>query len=124
MLSPPSQGSELVDTLGKNWFIRRWMGPAFMEMGTKPDSVVNSLPPPPLDKTMIITGNRSINWINSMIIPGSDDGKVSVKRANLPGVAAFKVVKRTHPFIMKAREVRDATTQFLKGKLATDESTL
>ncbi|HOS98327.1 MAG TPA: hypothetical protein PLR71_00810 [Deltaproteobacteria bacterium] len=33
-----------------------------------------------------------MNWIKSLVIPGTDDGKVSVERAKVDGMADFLVV--------------------------------
>ena len=113
MLSPPSLGSEVVDFLRKNGMVRSIMGPAFLQLGTEPDSFVNRLPPVDFE-VGVITGDRTINFINSMIIPGPDDGKVSVARARLPGMTAFRVVHRTHPLIMNADEVIADVLGFLE----------
>lgn len=119
MLAPPSQGSEVVDFLRSNPVVRTIMGPAFLQLGTEPDSFVNQLPPVDFE-VGVIAGDRTINFINSMIIPGIDDGKVSMERARLPGMKAFKVVHRTHPFIMKADEVIGYVLEFLeRGKFDT-----
>ena len=114
MLSPPSRGSEVVDFLRKSPPVRALMGPAFLQLGTEADSFVNTLPPADFE-VGVITGDRTINFINSMIIPGPDDGKVSVDRARLPGMTHFKVVHRTHPLIMNADEVIADVLRFLEN---------
>jgi len=119
MLSPPNKGSEVVDNLMNIKFVTKINGPAFRQLSTDSLSFVNMLPPPRWE-TGIITGNQSINWINSIMIPGPDDGKVSVESAKLEGMKDFLVVKRTHPMIMKAPEVIDQTLHFFKqGKFKT-----
>src|SRR5690348_5835454 len=79
MLAPPNQGSEVVDKLG--WlFLFKWInGPAGNELGTDIHSTPNRLGPVTYP-VGVIAGDRSINWINSLLIPGRDDGKVSVDR--------------------------------------------
>lgn len=62
----------------------------------------------------IIAGNRSINWINSLMIHGPDDGKVSMERTRVAGMKAHITVPVSHPFLMKRRPVIDLTIQFLK----------
>jgi hypothetical protein len=113
MLAPPNQGSEVVDKLG--WlFLFKWInGPAGNELGTDTNSTPNKLGAAnfPLG---IIAGDRSINWINSFLIPGSDDGKVSVERTKLAGMTGHIVIHATHPFIMKNREAIRQTIQFLR----------
>ena len=47
--------------------------------------------------------------------PETDDGKVSVERAQVEGMADFLVLPYSHPFIMNAAEVIDQTLHFLRG---------
>lgn len=113
MLAPPNQGSEVVDRLG--WlFLFKWInGPAGNELGTDKDSAPNRLGPARFP-VGIIAGDRSINWINSLLIPGPDDGKVSVQRAKLAGMSDFLVLHTTHTFIMRNDEAIRQTIQFLR----------
>jgi triacylglycerol lipase len=112
MLSPPNQGSEVVDKLGDVPGFYAFNGPAGQQLGTADDSLPNQLGP--VDYPVgIITGNRSINLILSMLIPGDDDGKVSIERAKLEGMTDFLVVPHTHPMIMDSDEVIRQTRYFL-----------
>jgi triacylglycerol lipase len=113
MLAPPNQGSEVVDRLG--WlFLFKWInGPAGSELGTGTNSTPNRLGPATFPAG-IIAGDRSINWINSLLIPGRDDGKVSVERTRLAGMSDYIVIHTAHPFIMRNREVIRQTIQFLR----------
>jgi triacylglycerol lipase len=113
MLAPPNQGSEVVDKLG--WlFLFKWInGPAGNELGTDKNSTPNKLGPANFP-VGIIAGDRSINWINSSLIHGSDDGKVSVERTKLAGMSDHIVIHATHPFIMRNREAIRQTIQFLR----------
>ena len=114
MLSPPNQGSELVDSLG-DLSLYKWInGPAGDQLGTDPDGYINSLGPVDFELG-VIAGDRSINWINSIIIPGKDDGKVSIERAKVEGMKDYKVIHATHPYIMKNNEAVTATIRFLKS---------
>jgi len=115
MLAPPNQGSEVVDKLG--WlFLFKWInGPAGNELGTGKNSTPNKLGPANFP-VGIIAGDRSINWINSLLlIPGSDDGKVSVERTKLAGMTDHIVIHAAHPFIMKNGEAIRQTIQFLRA---------
>ena len=122
MLSPPNQGSQVVDFLKEKAVVREIMGPAFDQLSTDTDAFVNTLDG--IDAEVgIITGNQSINWINSVIIPGEDDGKVSVDHARMKNMKDFLVVERTHPFIMNADEVLDAVVNFIEtGKFNPPDS--
>jgi hypothetical protein len=82
-------------------------------LGTGTNSTPNRLGPATFP-VGIIAGDRSINWINSLLIPGRDDGKVSVERTRLAGMSDHIVIHTAHPFIMRNREVIRQTIQFLR----------
>ena len=114
MLSPPNQGSEVVDTLGDVPGFYAFNGPAGQQLGTSAESLPNRLGP--VDYSVgVITGNKSINLILSMFIPGDDDGKVSVERAKVAGMSDYLVVPHTHPMIMKSVEVVNQTMSYLQN---------
>jgi triacylglycerol lipase len=113
MLSPPNGGSEVVDKLGGT-FLFKWMnGPAGQQLGTGENSIPKQLGPVDFDLG-IITGDRSINLILSCLIPGSDDGKVSIENAKVKGMKDFRVIHASHPFIMKNKEAMSQVVSFLK----------
>jgi pimeloyl-ACP methyl ester carboxylesterase len=114
MLGPPNQGSEVVDELGSWWMFRKLNGPAGGELGTGADSTPNKLGPVNFE-VGVIAGDRSINWINSCMIDGNDDGKVSVERTKVAGMKAHVVVHATHPFLMKDKAAIEYTIRFLKA---------
>ncbi len=112
MLGPPNQGSEVVDRLRDWWLFRRLNGPAGAQLGTDPDSVPNRLGPVTYP-VGVIAGDRSINWINRLLIPGPDDGKVSVARTRVAGMSRHVVVRCAHPFLMRDRAAIRQTLCFL-----------
>jgi triacylglycerol lipase len=113
MLAPPNRGSEVADKLGR-LFLYQWInGPAGNELGTDPRSTPNQLGPPAYP-VGIIAGDRSINWINSLLIPGRDDGKVSVERTKLAGMSDHVIIHTAHPFIMQNPEAIRQTIHFLR----------
>jgi pimeloyl-ACP methyl ester carboxylesterase len=113
MLGPPNQGSEVVDRLGSWRLFRKLNGPAGGELGTGPGSTPNTLGPVGFEMG-VIAGDRSINWINSLMIKGIDDGKVSVERTKVAGMKEHLIVHSPHPFLMQNRAVIANTIQFLK----------
>lgn len=114
MLSPPNQGSEVIDKIGGQAAVQKVNGPAGNQLSTDPDGFVAQLGPVNFELG-VLTGDRSINWINSSIIPGKDDGKVSVESAKVKGMSDYKVVHATHPMIMKKQAVIDEVLEFLKS---------
>lgn len=113
MLSPPNNGSELVDKLKRLKLFKWWNGPAGTQLGTDAGSIPLQLGTPSFE-TGIITGDRSINPLLSMLIPAENDGKVSVRRAQLKGMKDFLVVHRSHSFIMNDKTVCRQVVSFIR----------
>ena len=114
MLAPPNQGSEVVDKFGK-WKLFRWInGPAGSQLGTDEDGFLKSLGNVDFELGLL-TGDRSINLILSCMIPGKDDGKVSVENAKVEGMDDFMVLHTAHPFIMKNMNAIQQTIHFLQS---------
>jgi pimeloyl-ACP methyl ester carboxylesterase len=114
MLSPPSQGSEIIDAFEDSPLLTSVIGPAGADLGTDPESAPNRLGPVDFELG-IITGDRSLNPIYSWLIPGPDDGKVSVERARHEDARDFLVLPATHTFIMNRRDVADQVVHFLRN---------
>ncbi len=114
MLSPPNRGSVAVDKL-KDWWLYIWLnGPAGQQLSTDPESVPNQLGGVNYP-VGVITGDRNAffdAWL-SRLIPGVDDGKVSIERAKVAGMNDFLVVHESHPFIMNSDYVMAETVYFL-----------
>ena len=113
MLGPPNQGSEVVDRLGDLPFFETINGRAGGRLGTDPDGIARRLGPVNF-ALGVLAGDRSLNWVLSMIIPGSDDGKVSIERARVDGMLDFKIVHATHPFMMRNPKVMREVACFLR----------
>lgn len=114
MLGPPNKGSEVVDALGDIKLFDKINGPAGKQMGTGSDSVPNRLGPVKFELG-VIAGDRSINWINSTMIKGPDDGKVSVERTKVAGMKEHRVLHVTHPYLMRNADAIRETIHFLRN---------
>jgi len=113
MLSPPNQGTHLVDKLRNIPGFSLISGSPSIQLGTDEQSIPKQLGSANFELG-IITGNRSVNPINSLLIPQPNDGKVSVENAKLDGMSDFLVVPHTHPFVMNSKLVIEQTIQFLQ----------
>ncbi len=119
MLGPPNRGSEVVDQMGDYQLFAAINGPAGKQLGTGTNSVPNRLGPVRFELG-VIAGNRSINWINSLMIDGPDDGKVSVTSTKVEGMKQHRVLPVTHPYLMKNAQVIQETLCFLRtGRFCT-----
>ncbi len=112
MLGPPNQGSEVVDSLGELWGFEWFNGPAGMQLGTGEVSVPNRLGAVDFDLG-VIAGSRSINWILSAIIPGTDDGKVAIDKTKVEGMNAHITLPVNHATMMNTPEVIEQVLAYL-----------
>jgi len=112
MLAPPNHGSEVADVLKNNSLYEWAMGPVGQVLGTGPDGVSRQLKPI-LGEIGVIAGSSTSDPWFSPIIPGPDDGKVSVESARLDEMKDFWVVQAGHTFIMRNEQVIEQILNFL-----------
>ncbi|WP_299592064.1 alpha/beta hydrolase [uncultured Microbulbifer sp.] len=113
MLGPPNQGSEVVDKLGSFPGFHFIYGDAGVQLGSGKMSVPNTLGAARFDLG-IIAGTRSINPILSRMLPGTDDGKVTVERTRLEGMRDHLEMPVTHVFMMKDQKVIAQVIHYLQ----------
>jgi hypothetical protein len=114
MLSPPNQGTEIVDRLGGHPIFRMATGPSAQQLGTGSESITSTLGPVDFELG-VITGDKSLNPIGSIMIPGEDDGTVAVESAKVEGMRDFLVVSTTHTFIVKNAGVIEQALYFIRN---------
>ncbi len=112
MLAPPNQGSEIVD---KTRFLPGAGlvgGQALLQLGTSEEDIPAQLGAVDYE-VGVIAGTGTINpWMSAML-PNPDDGKVSVARTRVDGMADFLIVKDNHRFIVEDDIVIRNTLRFL-----------
>lgn len=113
MLGPPNKGSEVIDKLSDFPGFYFFHGDAGLELGTGATSVPNRLGAADFDLG-IIAGTRSVNLFLSSMIPGVDDGKVSVENTRLEGMRDHLEMEVTHTFMMRNDEVIDQVIHYLQ----------
>lgn len=112
MIAPPNQGSEIIDYYRDNSFFARFSGPAVLEMGTSQDDLPRSLGPVDFSP-VIIAGTRSGNRHYSRIIPGVDDGRVSVNSCAVEGMEKLIKVDSTHEEMLYDERVIEIVVKIL-----------
>ncbi len=113
MLGPPNKGSQVVDSLRNFPGFKLINGPAGMQLGTEATSLPGRLGAADFDLG-IIAGTRSVNLILSTMIPGQNDGKVSVESTKLEGMNDHITLPVTHTFMMQNKDVIRQVVHYLE----------
>ena len=122
MMGPPNQGSEVVDTLGDLAAFGWLNGPAGAQLGTGAQGLPRRLPPVTYP-VGVIAGSQSLNPYFSSLLPGPDDGKVSVASTRVAGMTAHLTLPVTHTFMMNNPRVLVQVVEFLRtGRFDADLS--
>ncbi len=114
MLGTPNQGSEVADFLENNILFQNFYGPAGLQLVTDQRQIANLFGDVDFDLG-IIAGTRSIDPLSSLVLPGSDDGKVTVERTKLEGMTDHLVLPTTHTFMMRNAQVLSQTRHFIEN---------
>lgn len=113
MLGPPNQGSELADRVASSKLVTYYNGPAGQQLGTDQNSVPILLGG--VDFVVgVIAGNKNYRPSFAELIPGPHDGKVSVARSRVEGMADHLVMPVTHTFMMRNPSVIQQVRHFLQ----------
>lgn len=94
MLAPPLGGSEIADFIAASSLLRPLFGPAI-------DDLTCSAERGPIDFPVgVIAGDRTLNPLLSyFFLRGPNDGKVTVARTRLPGLADHICLPATHTLL-------------------------
>jgi pimeloyl-ACP methyl ester carboxylesterase len=114
MLGTPNSGSEVADRLKNIGVYRAFFGPAGQQLGTRRDAAIEALFPPVDYPVGIIAGNRSIDPVAGTMLPKPHDGRVSVEKTMINGMADHVVVGTAHPWLVRNSVAVAQTIAFLQ----------
>jgi pimeloyl-ACP methyl ester carboxylesterase len=121
-LGSPNAGSEVADFLSRSGLYEKFYGPAGLELTT-----VHRAGHPfakPFYEIGTIAGDRTIDPLSSVIIPGDDDGKVSIASTHVTGEKDHIVLHANHATMPSNAAVIIETAHFLQyGFFKRGEST-
>ncbi len=113
LLGAPNKGSEIADFFLNISLYKFFYGPAGLQLGTDQSKFGNLYGA--VDYELgIIAGDRSIDPVLSLLIPGKNDGKVSVESTRLPGMKDHIVLHATHTFMPRNKIVKQQTAHFIE----------
>lgn len=116
MLGPPNGGSEIADLLQKRLFYRLLFGRAGGELTTSGCKLRNASAAPIDFQVGVIAGNRPLLPLaSSLVLPGPNDGKVTVRSTRLAGIADHIVVATSHTALIRNRIALRQTISFLQN---------
>lgn len=113
MLGTPNYGAEMADHLKRNLLFQTVFGPAGRQLVTDEAGLIPMLPTPPCEFAVIAGARGKANGWNPLI-PGDDDGTVTVNSARLRGASDFATVPLLHHALLGNRDVSKQVARFLK----------
>ncbi len=120
MLGVPNQGARLANLVKENVLYRVVYGPAGQQLAEDPAGFVARLPTPSFEFAIIAGGRGTLDGYNPLI-PGDDDGTISVACTRLPGAADFATFPALHSFLMKNGDIIAAGERFLRTGALREE---
>lgn len=110
MIAPPNKGSQIADRL-KTLPAYRWLtGESGQGLTT---AAASRLPVPSIEFGIIAGGRGNANGFNPLL-PGDNDGLVTVAETALDGARDFLLVRTTHGLVDDHPQTIEATLSFLR----------
>ena len=122
MLGTPNHGAELADLVHQSFLVRAAAGPGGRQLVTDSKGLIRSLPSPQCEFAIIAGARHNpAGW--NPLIPGDDDGTVTVASTRLIGATDFSTVQTTHTSMLRNPEAIGQTLRFLnEGRLRADRA--
>jgi len=113
MLAPPNHGSLVALTLAETDAFKVLTGRSGRQLGAEWAELEDKLATPGFEFGIVAGGKGDALGFNPLL-PGDDDGTVSVASTRLAGAGDFVVVPVLHSFVMNDPDVLDYTLRFLQ----------
>ena len=114
MIGTPNSGAEMASMLKKNLLFQLILGPSGQQLVADPEEFISTLPLPTMEYAVIAGAKGTPDGFNPLI-PGDDDGVVTVQSARLPGAVDYLAVRALHSFQPWNPEVMEATRRYLSS---------
>jgi pimeloyl-ACP methyl ester carboxylesterase len=122
MLAPPNHGSLVAVALAENGLFQVVTGKAGQELGREWEKLQGKLATPAIEFGILAGGLENGRGFNPLL-PGDNDGTVTVAGTRLAGASDFRVLPVMHTFIMSDAKTLQYTLQFLqKGYFVSPET--
>lgn len=120
MLGVPNLGARMANIVQSNIVFQTVFGPAGQQLIEAEAGLIAGLPTPRFEFAVVAGARGNPDGFNPLI-PGDDDGVVTVDSACLPGACDSLQVRCIHSFLPSNAEVMAATRRFLEtGSLHVD----
>ena len=113
MRGVPNYGARMADHLKGNLLFRLIYGHAGQQLRSDPEGFISNLPVPKFEFG-VIAGQAGTPRGFNPLVPGDDDGTVSVESTRLSGATDFATVRAGHSFLMFNSQVIEWTSRYLK----------
>jgi len=114
-VATPNSGAEVINAFTKYTWFQTIFGPAVQDISVG-SKFMESLPDKVDYETGVISGNFSINPFTSLfILPGEDDGTVSVESTKIKGMKDQITVHSAHRAIVYNEQVIEETFEFIRN---------
>jgi hypothetical protein len=122
MLAPPNFQPQLATKLLRTQFSTFVAGAAAEQMATGWENLESRLTTPSFEFG-VLAGGKGDNRGYNPLIPGDDDGVITVESTRLPGARDFRRLPVLHSFFMNDQKVHEMTARFLAhGYFESDDT--
>ncbi len=112
LIGTPNSGTKIVDNLRHKWWFKV-LGPMAQDLGTDEDGFPKSIGKP--DYPLGVIAGKTTILSNDKVLPGDDDGLVSVESTRIDGMTDFVMVQATHAGMRYDKDVARHVVRFLKS---------